>query len=147
MNDDIASVQAANAAFYAAFEARDLDAMSDCWERSDRACVIHPGWPAQHGWARVITTWDALFANPDAMHCIVLDEHIEVMGYVAVVTCEEQLLQGLGVEQGADGELASARVAATNVFVRDGDAWKMILHQGSAVYASDAFIGDDTDED
>lgn len=141
--DDTSAVLAANAAFYAAFEARDLDAMSDVWERSDRACVVHPGWPAQHGWARIITTWDAIFNNPDPMHCIVLDERVEVIGHAAVVTCEEQILQGLGTDAG--DELASARVAATNVFVRDGDAWKMILHQGTPVYAVDVESGDGFD--
>lgn len=134
--DDTSAVQAANAAFYAAFEARDLDAMSDCWERSERAAVVHPGWPPQHGWARVLTTWDMIFANPQSMHCIVTDERIDVIGHVAVVTCEEQLLQEFGAAD-HDADLASARVAATNVFVRDGDTWKMILHHGSPVYPHD----------
>ncbi|MFZ4514965.1 MAG: nuclear transport factor 2 family protein [Acidimicrobiia bacterium] len=134
--DDATAAHDANAAFYVAFEARDLDAMSDCWERSDRAAVVHPGWPPQHGWARVLTTWDAIFSGPEPLHCIVTDERVEVMGHVAVVTCEEQLLQGLHGDSTAD-ELASARVAATNVFVRDGADWKMILHHGSPVYPDD----------
>lgn len=139
--DDTTAVLAANAAFYAAFEARDLDAMHEVWERSDRACVVHPGWPAQQGWPRVITTWDALFNGPEALHCIVLDERVEVIGHVGIVSCEEQILQGLGSEpEGGEG-LASARVAATNVFVRDGESWKLILHHGSPVYP-----GDDEDD-
>jgi ketosteroid isomerase-like protein len=143
MTDDTAAVLAANAAFYAAFEARDLDAMHDVWERSDRASVVHPGWPAQRGWARVLTTWDAIFSNPAGLHLIVLDEQVEVVGHAAYVTCEEQILQGLG-DDGAEGEeLASARVAATNLFVRDGDAWKLVLHHGSPVYPSD--VGDTDD--
>ena len=41
----IAEVELANATFYAAHEARDLDAMSAVWEHSPRAVCIHPGWP------------------------------------------------------------------------------------------------------
>ena len=37
-------VLAANRAFYAAFEARDIDALSDVWEHSDRSTCVHPGW-------------------------------------------------------------------------------------------------------
>ena len=39
-------VKAANAAFYEAFEARDMDAMSEVWEHSDRVVCTHPGWQA-----------------------------------------------------------------------------------------------------
>ena len=35
----IDAVRAANQAFYDAFEQRDLDAMSDLWERSERALL------------------------------------------------------------------------------------------------------------
>src|SRR5262245_61373444 len=45
------AVRAANAAFYAAFESRDLDAMSAVREHSDRATATHPGWPPLRGWA------------------------------------------------------------------------------------------------
>ena len=46
---DEAAVRAANQAFYAAFEARDLDAMSDVWEHADRISCTHPGWRTLHG--------------------------------------------------------------------------------------------------
>ena len=38
-----------NSAFYAALEARDLDAMAEVWEHSDRIVVTHPGWPMLRG--------------------------------------------------------------------------------------------------
>ena len=42
---DRPAVVAANQAFYAAHEARDLAAMRRVWEHSDRTVCIHPGWP------------------------------------------------------------------------------------------------------
>ena len=51
MTDETAVLEA-NRAFYAAFEARDIDAMSDVWEHSDRSACTHPGWPTLRGWGR-----------------------------------------------------------------------------------------------
>lgn len=41
VNTDEAAVLAANQAFYDAFEARDFDALSDLWERSERISCTH----------------------------------------------------------------------------------------------------------
>ena len=43
----------ANAAFYAAFEARDLDAMSEAWLHEDHVACTHPGWATLQGWPAV----------------------------------------------------------------------------------------------
>ncbi len=121
--DDLAAVSLANAAFYEAFELRDLDAMSDVWEHSDRVTCVHPGWAALHGWGSVSASWYALFDGPQRLQFIVTDERIEVAGDVAWVTCSENLL-----------DTGSARaVAATNVFVRSDDGWRLVNHHGSPV--------------
>ena len=51
--------------FYAAFESGDIDRMADVWERSDRATVVHPGWPRIQGWAKVAASLnnDCLLLN------------------------------------------------------------------------------------
>ena len=53
----------ANQAFYGAFEARDLSAMGEVWERSSRVSVTHPGWPTLRGFEKVLSSWRAIFAN------------------------------------------------------------------------------------
>jgi ketosteroid isomerase-like protein len=73
-------VRAANAAFYAAFESRDLDAMSAVWEHSDRATVTHPGWPPLRGWARIVGSWEAIFANTAYIQFVLTDEVVTVVG-------------------------------------------------------------------
>ena len=40
---DLEAVLEANQAFYEAFEARDIDAMSELWEHTDRVVCTHPG--------------------------------------------------------------------------------------------------------
>lgn len=120
---DEAAALAANAAFYEAFESRDLDAMSDIWEHSDRAGCVHPGWAILTGWASVSASWFALFDGPQRLQFIVTDERVEVAGDLAWVTCNENLL-----DTGA-----TQAVAATNVFVRAGDGWQLVHHHGSPV--------------
>lgn len=121
--DDADRVLAANRAFYAAFEARDLDAMSDVWEHTDRVSCTHPGWGVLHGWGAVAGSWLALFSGPQQLQFILTDERVSVAGDTAWVTVDENLLDGDG----------SATVSALNLFVRHGGAWKLVAHHGSGV--------------
>jgi ketosteroid isomerase-like protein len=138
-DDDEAAVRAANAAFYAAFETRDLDAMADVWEHSDRVVVTHPGWPSLRGWARVAGSWDAIFANTTFFQFLLGDEEVAIEGDVAWVTVDENILQAGGSREGGEdlAELVGARVAAVNVYARAGGVWRMVLHHGSPVMEAD----------
>ena len=118
-----AAVRAANMAFYAAFEARDLDAMSDVWEHADRVTCVHPGWPILAGWASVAASWFALFDGPQRLQFIVTDEQVHVAGGTAWVTCNENLIDAGGTQA----------VAATNVFVSTSAGWRLVHHHGSQV--------------
>lgn len=130
------AVRAANSAFYAAFETRDIDAMADVWERSDRATVTHPGWPTLRGWAKVGGSWDAIFRSTPYIQFVLTDEHVEVTGDTAWVTLDENILQSTPADGSGDDELTGAKVAATNVFVRTEFGWRMVVHHGSPVGTS-----------
>ena len=135
MEDIERGVGEANRAFYAAFEARDMEAMSAVWERTERVSVTHPGWPTLRGWDAVAASWDAIFGNTPYIQFFLTDERIEVVGDLAWVTVTENILQAAaGVEPEDDSpKLADAQVAATNVFVRDDGGWRMTVHHGSPV--------------
>jgi ketosteroid isomerase-like protein len=138
MQTDVDAVRAANAAFYSAFEAGNLDAMADVWEHSDRIAVTHPGWPTLHGWPRVAGSWDAIFRNTPYIQFVLTGEDVVVAGDVAWVTLDENILQATGSPDGGAAdtqELSGARVAAVNVFVRTTNGWQMVLHHGSPVSA------------
>ncbi len=123
------AVLEANRAFYAAFEAADLDAMSAIWERGDRAICTHPGWSTLRGWAAVSASWFALFNNGQHLQFIVTEERVEVSGALAWVTCDENILAGDGASGGT--------VAAFNLFARHDDGgWRLVAHHGSPVAAA-----------
>jgi ketosteroid isomerase-like protein len=123
-------VEQANRSFYAAFEARDLDAMAGVWEQSERATVTHPGWPTLRGWVEVARSWERIFDHTPYIQFFLTEEQIQVEGEVAWVTLFENILQEVGR---AGANLSEARVAATNVFVHRGGRWWMVLHHGSPV--------------
>lgn len=133
------AVSAANAAFYQAFEARDLDAMAEVWERSDRAAVTHPGWPALRGWAQVAASFGAIFEKTPFIQFFLTDERVEVEGDTAWVVVEENVLQAHDTHGGrvAESLLGDATASAVNVFVRTPQGWRMVVHHASPVSAAE----------
>lgn len=128
------AVEAANAEFYAAFEAADLDRMSRLWvegEYADSAICVHLGWPMLRGRAEVLRSWALIMANTPYIQFVVTDVRCEVFGEQAVVTCSEHILtagEGPGFGFASGGSAVS-----TNVFVRVGGDWRLWLHHGSPV--------------
>jgi ketosteroid isomerase-like protein len=118
----------ANQLFYDAFEARDLDAMSDLWEHSERAVCTHPGWSSLRGWAAIVASFTALFRNNQSLQFLLTEARGEVHGDTGWVTVDENLL----------GDQGGTTVAALNLFVRDEGRWRLVVHHGSAVHASRA---------
>ncbi len=127
MMDEVAVVEAANAEFYAAFEAADLDRMRAVWATDDGVCCIHPGWDALRGTSRVMRSWGLIFANTPYIQFFLSDTAVVINGDLAVVSCAENILTAPG-EPGGD-----AKVVSTNVFRRVGERWLMTLHHGSPV--------------
>lgn len=120
---DEAAVRAVNRRFYDAFEARDLDAMSELWEHNDTVVCTHPGWRTLRGWASVAASWFALFGNPEQMQFILTEETVQVVGDIGWVTVDENLIAGD----------AGTTVAALNLFRRVDGVWRVVAHHGSPV--------------
>jgi ketosteroid isomerase-like protein len=118
-------VLAANRAFYDAFEAADLDAMSDVWEHSDRVTCTHPGWAVRRGWGAVAASWAAIFGGGERLQFILTNEAVSVEGGVAWVTVDENILGGR----------SGSTVTALNLFVLGEGGWRMVAHHGSSVVA------------
>lgn len=122
-------VEAANTRFYRAFEALDVDRMDAVWAHGEHVSCVHPGWPLLTGWPAVRDSWSAIFTNTEEMHFTISDVRVVATHEIAVVTCTENILSGVG------GRITVTSVLATNIFERSADAWRLILHHASHVLA------------
>lgn len=126
----------ANRRYYEAFEARDFEAMSDLWERSDRAVCTHPGWARLSGWGRISASYYALFQSGQQLQFVLTRQEANVVGDAAWVTLDENLL----------GDQGGVTVATVNIFVRRESGWAMVCHHGSAVQAGLDDLGTGADQ-
>jgi ketosteroid isomerase-like protein len=121
-----ADVLAANEAFYAAINrlmAGSADGMDAVWSHSPDVSDFgpdgkrHVGWPAVEGQFRA----EAALKMGGSITC----EDVKVVqaGDHAIATCLER---GNGAM--IDGKVVELRFRSTNVFRREGDAWKMVHH-------------------
>jgi len=108
-----AAILAANRAFYEAFVANDARAMAALWSSGACACT-HPGRAVVVGRDRVMQSWREIL-DAGAPPIRVEEARPFVLSRdVAMVVCVERF--------------GGAALAATNIFVLEGDAWKMAHH-------------------
>ena len=122
---ELEGVLEANQAFYDAFEARDIDAMSEVWEHTDRVVCTHPGWGTfGAGGDRGVVVHPVRQQRAPAVHRD--RQRPEIDGDIGWVVCDENILGGGG---------GGGTVAALNLFAkRAGGRWRVpIAHHGSPV--------------
>ena len=128
---DRMDVDRANAAYYAAFESGDLDAMRDLWLDDETTVCVHPGSDPVRGTGPVGRSWALVMAHTPYIQFILTDVDVALRGDVASVTCTENVLTA-DESTGADA-FGGARAVATNVFVRTADGWRLWIHHASPV--------------
>lgn len=118
------AVLAANLDFYGAFTRHDVPAMERLWARSVPVLCTHPGWEPLIGREAVMASWRNILSNPDAPHAMCHDEVAILYGALALVTCEE--------------ELGGGHFAATNLFIKEEGAWRLVHHQSGPILARES---------
>lgn len=120
-------VEAANEAFYGAFESLDLDRMDDVWAHHDGVRCVHPGWGMLVGWARVRRSWEMIFHNTTRMRFSIDDVSVRGHDEIAWVVLTENLVSEAG------GQRTQGPILATNVFERVDGLWLLVHHHASGV--------------
>lgn len=121
------AVLEANAAFYRAFEKKDLEAMAEVWSQGTASLCVHPGRNVIRGWDQVQASWASIFRNTKYLEIDTEIIKVETMGNLAYVVLVERLLQVAGGRQGR------AESVATNVFEYMGNRWYLVHHHGSPI--------------
>ena len=130
---DTASVLFVNDAFYDAFRTRDLVTMDRLWSRRAAVACIHPGWQPLSGREEVMKSWEGILGGGEAPEIFCLEPKAHIIGATAFVVCYEQI--GSGV------------LVATNIFVKEGDDWRLVHHQAGPCNAEAVEVEADDDED
>jgi len=115
------AVLAANAAFYDAFAAKDTAAMDAIWARRAPVACIHPGWQALRGREAVLASWRNILGGPGAPPITCVGAVAQVLGETAYVICIERI--------------PTVELIATNVFVREDGAWRLVHHHAGGIAA------------
>jgi hypothetical protein len=113
---------AVNDAFYQAFNQRDMTSMEGLWASSAPVSCIHPGWNVLQGREAVLDSWRSILNNPNQPRIVTGGATVSIFDSIAVVICRELV--------------AGSPLVATNVFVLEDGAWKLLHHQSGGVYTS-----------
>src|SRR5665809_124339 len=91
-SEDRVDGETSNAAFYAAFESAELDAMTALWMDDREALCVHPGALPVRGTSAINRSCALIMANTPYIQFFLTDVETSVLGDVASVTCTENVL-------------------------------------------------------
>lgn len=118
------SPQDCEAAFYEALEKADLDAMMAVWADDEEVVCVHPGGARLVGHEAVREAWRRVFQGGPRLS-VRVGNILAMQSMMMSTHCVHEFI-------GVKGEARpSAPVVATNVYVRSGNGWKMLLHHSS----------------
>lgn len=118
------SSEAAESAFYLAFERADIDAMMAVWASDDTIVCVHPLQRPLHGVAEIRRGWEQIFEGEPSMEFRLTLLHQVVHENTAIHLVEENILVG-------DEREPHAPVLVTNVYHKGDDGWRMVVHHAS----------------
>lgn len=129
------TAQDAETAFYDAFERGDFEAMMNVWAEDEEIACVHPGGPRLAGYEQISKSWAAMFDGREHVR-VHLSNQVYAQGMLlAVHSVHENILI-------AGEPKARPPFIATNVYIRTGDGWRMLMHHASAAPVSSDAIAE-----
>jgi hypothetical protein len=116
--------QDAEAAFYTAFESKNIDDMMQVWSSDSTIECIHPMGNRLVGRQAIEDSWRRVFMNESDLVFKVEGAHYMQSSMIAVHVVSEKI--ALARKPGTP-----TTVIATNVYQLTDQGWKMVLHHAS----------------
>jgi uncharacterized protein (TIGR02246 family) len=116
--------QDCEAAFYEALEKADLDLMMSVWSEDEEVVCIHPGGARLAGHAAIREAWRQMFAGGPRL-TVHVGQLQALQSMMMVTHSVHEFISARGESRPA------APVVATNVYMRSGNGWKMVMHHAS----------------
>ena len=118
------SAEQAEKAFYAAFEARNIEIMRAVWSHREDALCVHPMGQPLIGWPDIERSWQAIFDGIGEARFSLSDLRVYGDDRVSVRYVHENIHHGPGYS-------GLSTVLATNVYRLENDGWRMVSHHAS----------------
>jgi ketosteroid isomerase-like protein len=120
-------VIAINEEFYRSLEALNLDRMEKVWHDAEWVTCVHPGGPMLTGWEVIRDSWEQIFKGTQNIRFELADTGVRIENRTAWVTCTENILHL------STSGVSNVAAAATNIFLKTEDGWRLVLHHASAI--------------
>ncbi len=120
------TAQDAENAFYEALERADLEAMMAVWAEDEEVVCVHPGGPRLAGQEAVRESWAQILSGGPQFR-VHVSRQVAVSGMMFAVHNVIETFAML-VERGDARPLPAV---ATNVYLRIGAGWRMVVHHAS----------------
>ena len=118
------SADDAETAFYEALQCGDIEKLMACWADEDDIVCVHPGGARLIGAAAIRAAFDTMFANGNIQARVEKLRMVECMGASMHSVLERiEVLTTEGPHH--------AYVIATNVYMKMGEGWRMVVHHAS----------------
>jgi ketosteroid isomerase-like protein len=125
------TAQDAENAFYEALERADLDAMMSVWAEDEEIVCIHPTGPRLSGQDQVREGWAQIF-SAGARARVHITSQVAMSAMMMQVHSVQENFIVEGEQQGQPrGDARPVPIVATNVYLRSGAGWRMIVHHAS----------------
>ncbi|MBX2836485.1 MAG: nuclear transport factor 2 family protein [Gammaproteobacteria bacterium] len=122
MNKMYNTPQEAEAAFYDAVERGDLPVLSEVWSDNENIVCIHAGSQRIEGRSAVLDSFVDFIADNPCIEYSITDTLQTGTDSLAIHLVREEIE--------IDGQVVSVMVA-TNIYHREMDGWRMLLHHSS----------------
>jgi uncharacterized protein (TIGR02246 family) len=122
-------VGAASSQFYAALNSvanGDARPMAAIWSQSADATTMHPIGGRQVGWDQVRASWQQVAEIASEGRVTLGDQLIRVVGDAAYELGTEHVVMTLA------GHSVRGEVRVTNIYRREGGAWRIVHHHADA---------------
>lgn len=120
----------AEQAFYEALRAGNADAVMEVWSEDEEIVCLHPTGPRLVGPAAIHASWEQILTEGGLrIACSTLQVARNPLCAVHSVLEQVQLAGG--------AQPRFAFVVATNVYLKEADGWRMVLHHGSPAIGQD----------
>ncbi|HEX2566003.1 MAG TPA: nuclear transport factor 2 family protein [Burkholderiales bacterium] len=128
------TAQDAETAFYEALERGDLEGMMAVWAEDEDIFCVHPAGPRLTGHDEIRKSWAQIFAGPERVR-VTVSHQVTMSGMMIAV---HSVQENFAVQGAGRGDVQPAPVVATNVYLRTGAGWRMIVHHASPAPAAPA---------